>query len=86
MKIIQRAYKMGFGKNHDFVVEASRDLPTALKKGEEIKSDAASNVDSKQATGRLKVARANSQKHWRRFWCCYVVPAIIFLAILLPVL
>jgi hypothetical protein len=36
--------------------------------------------------GRVKSARAKFQKHWRRFWCCYLLGAIIFLAIFLPVL
>ncbi|KAJ5542745.1 hypothetical protein N7461_008748 [Penicillium sp. DV-2018c] len=35
--------------------------------------------------GRVKSARAKFQKHWRRFWCCYLLGAIIFLAIFLPV-
>jgi len=26
------------------------------------------------------------KKHWKRFWCCYIVAIVIFLAILLPIL
>lgn len=25
-------------------------------------------------------------KHWKRFWCCYLVGNVIFLAIFLPIL
>jgi hypothetical protein len=26
------------------------------------------------------------RRHWARFWCCYLVGAIVFLAIFLPIL
>lgn len=25
-------------------------------------------------------------KHWRRFWCCYLIGNVVFLAIFLPIL
>lgn len=37
--------------------------------------------------GSLKISRTQKLKrHLRRFWCCYVVGTVVFLAILLPVL
>lgn len=36
--------------------------------------------------GRVKRARTIFNKHWRRFWCCYLLGIIIFLAIFLPIL
>lgn len=43
-------------------------------------------LETPESARSLKIVRANVQKHWRRFWCCYLVAVIIFLAIFLPVL
>ncbi|KAJ6100077.1 hypothetical protein N7467_001612 [Penicillium canescens] len=37
------------------------------------------------AVGRVRSAHAKFEKHCRRFWCCYLVGIVIFLAIFLPV-
>ncbi|RJE20820.1 hypothetical protein PHISCL_06839 [Aspergillus sclerotialis] len=35
--------------------------------------------------GKTKQASIKFQRHWKRFWCCYLIASIIFLAIFLPV-
>jgi hypothetical protein len=81
-----------------YVVGSNRNLP--MLTGKEPHSKQASgalgsdiehveSLDSLEKSKKprsLKHVRANVQKHWRRFWCCYLVVAIIFLAIFLPVL
>jgi hypothetical protein len=81
-----------------YVVGSNRNLP--MLTGKEPHSKQASgalgsdiehveSLDSLEKSKKprsLKHVRANVQKHWRRFWCCYLVAAIIFLAIFLPVL
>lgn len=39
------------------------------------------SLEKTQTTASQKVV-----KHWKRFWCCYLVGNIIFLAIFLPIL
>lgn len=42
--------------------------------------------DDGERAGKTKRAQALIKKHWRRFWCCYLVGSIVFLAIFLPIL
>lgn len=42
-------------------------------------------VDSERSR-KARRARLIVQWHWRRFWCCYMLASIIFLAIFLPIL
>lgn len=44
------------------------------------------NTVESTRSGSIKRANIKFQKHWRRFWCCYMLAAIIFLAIFLPIL
>jgi hypothetical protein len=44
-----------------------------------------------QSAGGISLATNRSRKekfarHWKRFWCCYLIGNVIFLAIFLPVL
>ncbi|KAJ5086195.1 hypothetical protein N7532_010966 [Penicillium argentinense] len=41
--------------------------------------------DNPKSPTRIKQAQLKLHKHWRRFWCCYLVAVVIFLAIFLPV-
>jgi hypothetical protein len=82
---------MRYGKEGgSTVIGSSRNLGS--KKTPEALSDDVKHVESLGALEKsksprsLKSFRANVQKHWRRFWCCYLVATIIFLAIFLPVL
>lgn len=82
-------------KKDHFVVGFNRNISTSSSKGDEnlvgssqwseIKHDEAIKYEEK-ATGRAKKARLDLKKHWKRFWCCYLVATVIFLAIFLPVL
>lgn len=45
-----------------------------------------SDESDESPPGRVKRARIVFNKHWRRFWCCYLLGIIIFLAIFLPIL
>jgi hypothetical protein len=38
------------------------------------------------AVDRVRSAQVRFQKYWRRFWSCYLVGIVIFIAIFLPVL
>ncbi|KAJ5355537.1 uncharacterized protein N7496_012749 [Penicillium cataractarum] len=72
-----------------FVIGSNRNLgskqaPEAL--GDDMKHvESLGALEKSKSPPSLKSFRANVQKHWRRFWCCYLVAAIIFLAIFLPV-
>ncbi|KAJ5875744.1 uncharacterized protein N7473_013091 [Penicillium subrubescens] len=80
-----------------YVVGSNRNLPMLTGKGPHLKQvsgvlggdiehvESLDSLEKSKTPRRLKHARANVQKHWRRFWCCYLVAAIIFLAIFLPV-
>lgn len=76
---------MGYEKRPNFVIGANKNMFTHLKNNNERAFHGASDVDVKRSTGRLKAVRAKVHKHWRRFWCYYLVAAIIFLAVFLPV-
>lgn len=36
--------------------------------------------------GRIRATNRKVKRHLRRFWCCYLIGAIVFLAIFLPIL
>ena len=84
-------------KSADFVIGTNRNLvpldEKSVKKAQEnldleIKGvdDANSTSEEDQQIGTVKKIRTRAQKHWRRFWCCYLLGAVVFLAIFLPVL
>lgn len=85
-------------EGHGLVVGSNRNLPSLPGEGNGSKqTSGALGVDIKQVKSleplkrskgsrSLQSVRANVRKHWRRFWCCYLVAVIIFLAIFLPVL
>lgn len=48
-------------------------------------------LEQVQSAGGISLATNRSKKekfarHWKRFWCCYLIGNVIFLAIFLPVL
>ncbi|KAJ5288763.1 hypothetical protein N7478_001793 [Penicillium angulare] len=50
----------------------------------------ASKLEKVETAGGLSLATTQSRKekfsrHWKRFWCCYLIGNVIFLAIFLPV-
>lgn len=48
---------------------------------EQVESAGGLSLVTTNRTRKEKLAR-----HWKRFWCCYLIGNIIFLAIFLPVL
>lgn len=44
------------------------------------------NVENAPETHNKETRMQKVKKHYRRFWCCYLVGSIIFLAIFLPLL
>ena len=53
---------------------------------EECKLDGSGLPERPTNLSRAGAARQKFNKHWRRFWCCYLLASIIFLAIFLPIL
>jgi hypothetical protein len=51
-----------------------------------------SEVEHVESVGGISLSITNQTRkqklarHWKRFWCCYLVGNVIFLAIFLPVL
>lgn len=45
-------------------------------------------LDTVESTRFEAIKRTSTKfhRHWRRFWCCYMLAAVIFLAIFLPIL
>lgn len=48
-------------------------------------------LEKVETSGGLSLATTQTRKeklarHWKRFWCCYLIGNVIFLAIFLPVL
>jgi hypothetical protein len=48
-------------------------------------------LEKVETAGGLSLATTQTRKekfarHWKRFWCCYLIGNVIFLAIFLPVL
>jgi hypothetical protein len=59
-------------------------LPTShdeTSKLEQVESVGGISLATTHRTRKQKMAR-----HWKRFWCCYLVGNVIFLAIFLPIL
>ena len=48
---------------------------------EQVESVGGISLAITHCTRKQKIAR-----HWKRFWCCYLVGTIIFLSIFLPIL
>ena len=54
--------------------------------------DGSSKLEHVESAGGLSLATTNRTRkaafarHWKRFWCCYLIGNVIFLAIFLPVL
>ncbi|KAJ5688519.1 hypothetical protein N7462_002911 [Penicillium macrosclerotiorum] len=88
---------MSAKKTHSHVIGNNRNIPTSQDKGklgnpisvqlgtDLEKSNSLDSLEKPENVGRLKSTRTTFQKHWRRFWCCYLVAVVIFLAIFLPV-
>ncbi|KAJ5934088.1 hypothetical protein N7466_003635 [Penicillium verhagenii] len=77
---------MGSAKNGSSVIGADRDLPDPEKISHNAKAfDGEVDIAIERPSRKLQGRREKLQKHWRRFWCCYLVAAFIFLAIALPI-
>lgn len=48
---------------------------------EQVESAGGVSLATTHRTAKQKIAR-----HWKRFWCCYLIGNIIFLAVFLPIL
>lgn len=53
--------------------------------------DDTAKLEQVESAGGLSLATTRTRKerfsrHWKRFWCCYLIGNVIFLAIFLPVL
>jgi catalase (peroxidase I) len=81
-------YLVGSNRNLPLSTDRSntpRQVPEKL--GDDIEYvESFESLEQSKSPRSLKSIRANVQRHWRRFWCCYLVGVIIFLAIFLPVL
>ncbi|KAJ5601227.1 hypothetical protein N7510_010761 [Penicillium lagena] len=84
---------MQYGTKDSFVIGANRNLPNSLSqlKGENDDLEP-SNVEieslkplEKGPSSKTKAPSTRFKKHWRRFWCCYLLGCILLLAILLPI-
>lgn len=64
-----------------YVVGAKRNLPSE-KDVEHVEHVEVAAVPPTKA----QLAKTKTQKHFKRFWCCYLLALIIFLAIFLPIL
>ncbi|KAL4894994.1 hypothetical protein BDV59DRAFT_211855 [Aspergillus ambiguus] len=42
-------------------------------------------VDVEEKPGRIRATNQKLKRHLRRFWCCYLIAGIVFLAIFLPI-
>lgn len=72
-------------KDDKYIIGANRNLPSGIKSKGDIEH--AEHIETESAPpGKVKQARAKFQKHWKRFWCCYLIALIVLLAIFLPVL
>ena len=77
-----------------YVIGANRNLTKGSKlngnkhdKDLEADTEHVENLEKEAPpAGKTKQARLKIQRHWKRFWCCYLIASIIFLAIFLPVL
>lgn len=88
---------MGNEKKAGFTIGSFRDLSTPANKGKgetpihdvadlEVVHIERLDTSNSKNTASLELAKVRFQKHWRRFWCCYLVAVVVFLAIFLPVL
>lgn len=69
-----------------FIIGADRSL---LLDDKEHGTQHVENVGGREKlepVGRVKSTQAILLRHWRRFWCCYLLGMVIFLAISLPIL
>lgn len=90
---------MSLNKGEKYVIGSNRrtgwplgvDKETKDKTGYNTEADI-EHVESMQIsqkvpyTSRAQKTQATLKQHWRRFWCCYLLASVIFLAIFLPVL
>ena len=71
-----------------YIIGASRNLSTGSENS--IKSDFEHverlETGDSQLGSKFRRSRVKVQKHWLRFWCCYVLASVVFLAIFLPIL
>ncbi|CAG7953402.1 unnamed protein product [Penicillium nalgiovense] len=68
-----------------FIIGADRSL---LLDDKEHGTQHVENVGGREKlepVGRVKSTQAILLRHWRRFWCCYLLGMVIFLAISLPI-
>jgi hypothetical protein len=73
------------------IPKANRKFPGAANglKVEEERLDllkGKSETFSEKPLRRVDIPQMEFWRHWRRFWCCYLLGSIIFLAVFLPVL
>jgi hypothetical protein len=80
-------HKMHHDTKDRFVIGANRNLPIFPGKSRGEKDDLESpNVETESLEKGTKATPTKFKKHWRRFWCCYLLGSILLLAILLPIL
>jgi hypothetical protein len=69
-----------------FIIGADRDLPLGDKEHGTQHVEHVRDREKLEPVGRVKSTQAILLRHWRRFWCCYLLGMVIFLAIFLPIL
>lgn len=66
--------------------------PSEEKKSKGLASSAGVDVEHLESVsvdekpGRIRATNQKVKRHIRRFWCCYLIGGIVFLAIFLPLL
>lgn len=76
--LTSNAAKYSLGVNRGPLLAKGLDESVAL---EQVESAGGLSLETRERTRRDKLAR-----HWKRFWCIYLLANIIFLAVFLPVL
>ena len=72
-----------------YIIGTNRNLETGSNKdGKDLEEDSEhiEHLENEGSPGKSSQGKIKFQWHWRRFWCCYLIAGIIFLAIILPVL
>lgn len=90
MTLDEQKYIIGSNRNIGLSADSEKDLEKKyIQHGTEADIDHIESMKVSEKTpytSKARRAQAGLKKHWRRFWCCYLLASIIFLAIFLPVL
>lgn len=69
-----------------FIIGSDRSLSLGDKEHGTQHVEDVERRENLEPIGRVKSTQVFLLRHWRRFWCCYLLGMVIFLAIFLPIL